>query len=390
ACPAAPLTVPDPTVPRPAQPMHTPLLVGHRGAAGTAPENTVCAFRQARSSRADFFELDVQLSADGVPFAFHDDTPARTTDAAKVFPGRERDPITSFTWAELQRLEVGSHFSASFHGERIPHLDDAAAVAGDRIGVFIEVKSPENSPGIEQVLADALQRKPEWQPLVRDGRVEVLGYDAASNRAFAALAPEIPLQQLADEVPAAAELGEIAGYAHAVGIEYRPLDAAAVQRVKAAGLSVGVYTVDSPDAYDRMVALGVDRITGDFPVQLARHVQGSEPFPDNEGLRVVGATGQDPDQQPRHCTRGHVVLHNTSPHPVDASGYSIRASRGHSMTVGRGCVLAPGQQLHLHTGPGTHSSDTTDQQPDADLPDHVGDSVALWSPRGVLQDTFAR
>lgn len=368
--------------------MHTPLLVGHRGAAGTAPENTVSAFRQARSSRADFFELDVQLSADGVPFAFHDDTSARTTDAARVFPGRERDPITSFTWAELQRLEVGSHFSASFHGERIPHLDDAAAVAGDRMGVFIEVKSPENSPGIEQVLADSLQRRPEWQPLVRDGRVEVLGYDAASNRAFAALAPEIPLQQLADEVPAAAELGEIADYAHAVGTEYRPLDAAAVHRVRAAGLSVGVYTVDSPDAYDRMVALGVDRITGDFPVQLARHVQGSEPFPDNEGLRVVGATGQDPE--PRSCTRGHVVLHNTSPHPVDASGYSIRASRGHSMTVGRGCVLAPGQQLHLHTGPAVDGADTSDQQPDADLPDHVGDSVALWSPRGALQDTFAR
>ena len=139
-----------------------------------------------------------------------------------------------------------------------------------------------------------------------------------------------------------------------------------------------------------MVALGVDRITGDFPVQLARHVQGSEPFPDNEGLRVVGATGQDPDQQPRHCTRGHVVLHNTSPHPVDASGYSIRASRGHSMTVGRGCVLAPGQQLHLHTEPAVDGADTSDEQPGADLPDHVGDSVALWSPRGVLQDTFAR
>ena len=82
-----------------------PILIGHRGAAGTAPENTVAAFKDGRASGADFFEIDVQLSADGVPFLFHDNTPARTTNVEEVFPGRENDPITSFTWAELQQLD---------------------------------------------------------------------------------------------------------------------------------------------------------------------------------------------------------------------------------------------------------------------------------------------
>lgn len=251
------------------------LLIGHRGAAGVAPENTVAAFEVARSSGAQFFELDVQLSADGVPFAFHDPTPARTTDAARVFPGRENDPVTSFTWAELQRLDAGSSFLDAFRGERIPHLDDAVRVAGDAIGVFIEIKSPATSPGIEEVVAERLRTDPRWQRLVRDGRIEVLGFDAASNQHFAALAPEVPLQQLVYRVPDAEALARISTYAGQVGTNHRWLNAAAVDRVRAAGLGMSVYTVNAERNFNRMVALGVDRITTDHPVEFSRkHLAG--------------------------------------------------------------------------------------------------------------------
>lgn len=366
-----------------------PLLIGHRGAAGTAPENTVSAFEQARGSRADFFELDVQLSADGVPFVFHDDTPARTTDVARVFPGRENDPITSFTWAELQRLDTGSHFSGHFAGEKIPHFDDAARAARNQIGVFIEIKSPENSPGIEKVVADALREDPQWSRLVRCGRVEVLGYDAASNRTIAQLAPDVPLQQLMDTVPDAAALAQIATYADNFGTDYRPLDAAAVQRVKRAGLGMGVYTVDSVPAYDRVAALGVDRITGDFPVQFSRHGKGQTPFPQNTGVRVVDAVNDVPggDLQPE--AGEHVVLQNTAAHPVDVSGYRIRDTKNSTLTVGPGYVLAPGQQLRVYTGPGTNRADAYYNHLGTETLDDEGDSVALWSSHGTLQDTFA-
>ncbi|MBN6812228.1 hypothetical protein JRF76_08590 [Kocuria indica] len=242
------------------------LLIGHRGAAGVAPENTVAAFEVARSSGAQFFELDVQLSADGVPFAFHDPTPARTTNAAEVFPGRENDPVTSFTWAELQRLDAGSSFSGAFRGERIPHFDDAVEVARDAIGVFIEIKSPVTSPGIERIIVERLRSDPRWQRLVRDGRIEVLGFDAASNQRFAVLAPEVPLQQLVYRVPDAETLALISTYAGQVGSNHRWLNAAAVDRVRAAGLGMSVYTVNAERNFNRMVALGVDRITTDFPV----------------------------------------------------------------------------------------------------------------------------
>ncbi|WHF22579.1 hypothetical protein QJS66_21490 [Kocuria rhizophila] len=149
-----------------------------------------------------------------------------------------------------------------------------------------------------------------------------------------------------------------------------------------------MYTVDSPDAYDRMVALGVDRITGDFPAQRPATCRDPNRSPTTRVCAwwaLPARTG--PGAAPPH-PRARGPPHLAA--PGGRSGYSIRASRGHSMTGGPG-VLAPGRkQLHLHTGPGTHGSNTTDQQPDADLPDHVGDSAALWSPRGVLQDTFAR
>ncbi|MGO2480117.1 glycerophosphodiester phosphodiesterase [Glutamicibacter ardleyensis] len=186
------------------------ILIGHRGAAGVAPENTISAIEAGSRSGAGFVEIDIQLSADGVPFIFHDETPARTSNVAEVFPGRENDPITSFTWDELQRLDVGSYFSAQFAGEKIPHFDDVADALTGETGVFIEIKSPAKSPGVEQVVADYLKTDPQWSALEAGGKIEVLSFDAASNKRFAALAPEVPLQQLLGSVPSAAELEEIA------------------------------------------------------------------------------------------------------------------------------------------------------------------------------------
>lgn len=251
----------------------SPILVGHRGAGGTAPENTVAAFKDGRASGADFIEIDVQLSADGVPFLFHDDTPARTTDVEEVFPGRATDPITSFTWAELQQLDAGSSFDERFTGERIPHLDDAVAVATRTTGVYIEIKNPRNSPGIEQLVADELRNDPAWRKLVAADKVQVIGFDTASNRRFAELAPEVPLQQLTGVVPGEAVLAEWATYADSVGANYRALTAQDVTRVKSAGLVMSVYTVNSPEAVQAVVDLGVDAVTTDFPSQNSRYLR---------------------------------------------------------------------------------------------------------------------
>ncbi|GAA3676457.1 hypothetical protein GCM10023081_13420 [Arthrobacter ginkgonis] len=366
-----------------------PVVIGHRGAAGTAPENTVAAFKDGRASGADFFEIDVQLSADGVPFLFHDNTPARTTNVEEVFPGREDDPITSFTWDELQQLDAGSYFSAKHAGEGIPHLDDAAAAASKRTGVFIEIKSPVNSPGIEQVVADNLANDRKWKKLVEADKIEVLGFDEASNVRFAELAPEIPLQQLAGTVPDAATLERFAGFADAFGTNYRNLDEAGAQRVKDAGLGLGVYTVNSTEAVEDSIALGVDRVTGDFPIQTERYLEGQKPFPAARGLEIADSVNDVPGEDLQAETGEHVVVANTSNRSVDVSGYVIRDASNAILLIGDGYVLDPGAKLRVYTGAGTNSAGAYYNNGTANVLNNTGDSVALWTDGGKLLDTFA-
>ncbi|MBG6216945.1 glycerophosphoryl diester phosphodiesterase [Arthrobacter sp. CAN_A6] len=365
-----------------------PILIGHRGAAGTAPENTVAAFEDGRTSGADFFEIDVQLSADGVPFLFHDDTPARTTNVEEVFPERANNPITSFTWNELQQLDAGSYFDERYEGERIPHLDDAAKVATANTGVYIEIKSPVNSPGVEQLVADELRTNPKWQQLVAGHKLQVLGFDEASNRKFAQVAPEIELQQLSGVVPGPAVLESWTEFADSVGTNYRVLSAQNVADVKAAGLVLGVYTVNSPEAVQASLALGVDAITTDFPIQNARLLQGTPVFP-GSGVEIADSVNNPAGDDVQPENGEYVLLRNTSNRSIDVSGYLVRDAANNVLIVGNGYVLAPGAELRVHTGPGTNTAGSYYNGLTASVLNNGGDAVALWAPQDKLQDVFA-
>ncbi|HSN04670.1 MAG TPA: glycerophosphodiester phosphodiesterase family protein, partial [Nitrospira sp.] len=88
-----------------------PAVIAHRGASYLAPEETRPAFLMARELGADYLEFDIQRTKDGVLIALHDDDLSRTTNVAEVFPGREKDTIETFTFAELQQLDAGSWFN---------------------------------------------------------------------------------------------------------------------------------------------------------------------------------------------------------------------------------------------------------------------------------------
>ncbi|MGL3805668.1 glycerophosphodiester phosphodiesterase family protein [Paeniglutamicibacter sp. R2-26] len=392
ACMLAGLAAPAvaaPAAPAVAKKYDAPILVGHRGAAGVAPENTVAAVKAGSRSGADFIEIDVQLSRDGVPFIFHDDTPARTTNVEEVFPERANDPITSFTWKELRRIDAGSYFSAGYAGEKIPHFDEVAAALTGTTGVFIEIKSPAKSPGVEKVVADALANDAAWSALNRAGRIEVLGFDVASNKKFAALAPEVPLQQLTGSVPGAAVLADYARYADSFGTSYRSLDAAGAARVKEAGLELGVYTVNSTGAVDESLALGAGRITGDFPQQMDRHLTGRKPFPSNEGVAISGAVNDVPGDDLQPETGEHVILANTGKRTIDVGGYLLRDAANNVMRIGEGYTLKPGAELRIYPGPGTNHAGAYYLGGSVGILNNGGDSLGLWNAKGKLMDTFA-
>ncbi|MEX5686993.1 MULTISPECIES: glycerophosphodiester phosphodiesterase [Pseudomonas] len=146
-----------------------PAVIAHRGASFDAPESTAPAYKLARDLGADYLELDLQRSKDGVLFALHDDNLQRTTDVATKFPERKDSPANAFTLAELKTLDAGSWFNhaypdrarASYAGLKILTLDEIIDIAqGNPLhkpGLYIETKEPKQFPGLERDLKDKLQ-----------------------------------------------------------------------------------------------------------------------------------------------------------------------------------------------------------------------------------------
>jgi glycerophosphoryl diester phosphodiesterase len=116
-----------------------PRLVAHRGAATLAPENTLASMQAAAGLGVYSLETDISVSADGVLFLMHDSTLARTTDVARVFPGRENDPAESFKWNELSQLNAGSWFDrrGDYSGEPIMTLEAMLQVVRENNLYFI-------------------------------------------------------------------------------------------------------------------------------------------------------------------------------------------------------------------------------------------------------------
>lgn len=119
-------------------------VIGHRGAAGYAPENTIESIHTAADLGIEWVELDVKLTKDGVPIIFHDDDLDRTTNGS--------GKVADTDYADIQDLECGSWFSDSFAGVKIPTLEEAIDALIERgLGLNLEIKP---CPGREKETAE--------------------------------------------------------------------------------------------------------------------------------------------------------------------------------------------------------------------------------------------
>ena len=107
-------------------------ITGHRGSKVRAPENTLSALRQAIAEGADYAEIDVQTTADGVVVLLHD------ADLMRVASVNRR--LRDTHYHELKDIDVGSWFAPEFRDERIPTLQEAIDLARGRIKLNIELK----------------------------------------------------------------------------------------------------------------------------------------------------------------------------------------------------------------------------------------------------------
>ena len=153
-----------------------PAVIAHRGASFDAPESTAPAYMLARDLGADYLEMDLQRSKDGVLFALHDNSLLRTTDVAKKFPERKNSPASAFTLAELKTLDAGSWFNQayperarpSYVGLQILTLDEIIDIAQGnpqhKPGLYIETKEPQQFPGLEHDLKNQLSARGWLKP----------------------------------------------------------------------------------------------------------------------------------------------------------------------------------------------------------------------------------
>ena len=218
-----------------------PLIIGHRGAAGLAPENTLAGFAHAAALGVHGVELDVH-SVDGRLLVIHDDRLERTTSGS--------GDIRSLGIGQLRALDAGG-------GQPIPFVEEIFGALPAEVGINLEMKGPATAEPVFAMLEDFGHQQ-------RD--VLVSSFNLDELRRFAQLArgafDVAPLfQRWNGTIPhVAAELG-----AWSVNLGVRAATRRHVQELRSGGLRVLVYTVNDPLAAQRLFSWGVTGIFTDFP-----------------------------------------------------------------------------------------------------------------------------
>jgi len=247
-------------------------LIGHRGAAAVAPENTLAGIRQGLQDGADGLEIDVRLSKDGRIVVIHDADTGRTTGQ----PGR----VAEQTLAEIQRLDAGSWKGSAWAGEKIPTLESvlAAVPVGKRL--LIEVKcGPEVLGELERLLADC-GRRPE--------ETAVMAFDLATIRQAKQRMPQHPAWWIQGTTPrwdalagrpsgSVEELIETCQQSGLDGLSLACQSEIArrhVDRLHELDKAICVWTVNDAVTARRLLALGVETIVSDCPGRLRAELAG--------------------------------------------------------------------------------------------------------------------
>ncbi|MEQ8785029.1 MAG: glycerophosphodiester phosphodiesterase family protein [Pirellulaceae bacterium] len=222
------------------------LCIGHRGAMGHEPENTLRSIRKGIELGATWIEIDVQRVEEQL-VVFHDERLDRTTNG--------RGLLAEQSFAELRKLDAG-------RGERIPTLEEVFETIGERVGLNIELKGPETAePTVRRIHArDDFDYK----------RLLVSSFDIPQLRRVHELDAEIPLAGLysrpsKEALRTATALGFLA-----INVSLRHVTSEFVKAAHEQGLQVLVYTVNEPDDIARMMSLGVDGVFSDYPDRVLR------------------------------------------------------------------------------------------------------------------------
>jgi glycerophosphoryl diester phosphodiesterase len=242
-----------------------PPVIGHRGAAAAAPENTLAGFRMAAAIGVAWVEFDVRLAADGTCILLHDDRVDRTTDGA--------GDAAQLNFAALRRLDAGAWFGAAFAGERIPSLSEAIAqLAALGLGANIEIKpAPGAAVATARAAVEIVQR--EWPASLPPPLLS--SFAPAALAAARAAAPGVARGLLVGNLPSDWRIQAESVGAVAIHCEQRRLDRGRARQVIEAGYPLLAYTVNQPARACELLAWGVSAVFTDQPERIIRALAAS-------------------------------------------------------------------------------------------------------------------
>ena len=258
------------------RPQGSAIIIAHRGASALAPEHTIAAYDKAVELGADYLELDVQRSRDGVLVVIHDATLDRT---ARGPSSNCTGVVASKTLAQLESCDVGVWFAlgdlflprGEFIGLRIPTLDELLARYRSTARFYIETKNPEMYPGIEADIVELLKKHGIVAGTAPMPGVFIESFSSKSLLAVRALDSTIPLVQLFDDqMPASisGQLDQVRSYATAIGITRTDVTTALIDASHTRCLQVHPYVVEDSDEMLSLLAMGVDGIFTNRPDRL--------------------------------------------------------------------------------------------------------------------------
>ncbi|MFW1676857.1 glycerophosphodiester phosphodiesterase family protein [Pontibacter sp. JAM-7] len=252
-------------------------VIGHRGAASLAPENTLAGIRKAAATGVTWVELDATLLGDHTAVLSHDDSLERCSN--------RHGQLSSLSSLDLGSIDVGSWFHLDWQQETLPRLADALLQCQSLgLGLNLEIK-PFQWPA--QTIAEVLHETISvyWQD---KSRLIISCFDLEVLAAYRALDKHIQLGLLFDDIPPLWQLQAQNLNAVSIHCNWQLLMEKEARQIKQAGYDLYCFTCNSPADAARLYSWGVDGVFTDTPQDFLN------PAADTTSEYLISLTSPDP------------------------------------------------------------------------------------------------
>lgn len=224
-------------------------IIGHRGACGYEPEDTLAAFRNVLKLGLDIIDCDVRIVRTGELVVIHDETVDRTTDGT--------GQVAEFTFEQLRQLDAGK-------GERIPLASEVLDLAGPTKIINMELKVAGTAKPAAAMIREYVANH-GW----RYDQFYISSFDLDELRAFMRMAPDVPVAALYAARPTGFVRYARENHIFAIHMNAAFIERNDVVRAHNHGLQILAYTINDLPTVRRMADLGVDAIFSDYPLEMA-------------------------------------------------------------------------------------------------------------------------